>query len=454
MDLFAMSLARLGRTAVLLPLVLSVALPQAAFAKKKAPPPPPAAVHIPTFQELLVSRASGELRSFYAYRSAPLWTHANGTIDPAALELVQLVQTADADGLDPTAFHAAELAQAVGQAQAAPTPTALVEAEVRLSQAFADYVAALQQSDHPGMTYEAVTLRPHTLGPYYTLAEAAKAPVLADYVREMRWMHPLYAQLRHVVTAGDLNASEREIAVTNLGRIRAIPAHPADRYLLIDAANATLSMYEGDRVVDTMRVIVGKAVTQTPIYAGYVRYAVTNPYWNVPDNLVRSLIAKNVLSRGMSYMKRQGYEVVEGWGPDAEVLDPSAIDWHAVQRGEAEPHVRQLPGPLNSMGKVKYEFPNVYGIYLHDTPEKELLEKDVRQLSNGCIRLEDANRLGRWLLGGELAAISKGSPEQKVDLPQPIPIYITYLTARPDGDRIALSSDPYAHDRPVLAALD
>jgi murein L,D-transpeptidase YcbB/YkuD len=453
MDLFAMSLARVGRLAILLPLALSVAVSQPAVAKKKKAAPP-AAVHVPTFQEQLASRAGGEVGSFYAYRTAPLWTHGDGTFDPAALELVRLVQTADADGLDPESLHASELAQLVTQAQAAPTPAALIDAEVRLSQAFASYVAALRQVDGSGMTYEAVTLRPHTLGTYYTLTEAAKAPSLAEYVREMRWMHPLYASLRRIVAAGALDPSERQVAVTNLGRLRAIPAHPGDRYILLDAANATLSMYEGDRVVDTMRVIVGKPETQTPMYAGYVRYAVTNPYWNVPDNLVRSLIARNMLSRGASYMKRQGYEVVDGWAPDAPVLNPSSIDWHAVQRGEIEPHVRQLPGPINSMGKVKYEFPNVYGIYLHDTPEKELLETDVRQLSNGCIRLEDANRLGRWLLGGELAAIAKGAPEQKVDLPKPVPIYITYLTARPDGDRIAVSGDPYAHDRPALAALD
>ena len=448
-----MSLSRACRLAVLVPLALSVAVSQPALAKKKAAPPP-VPVHVPTLQEQLASRSSGELSTFYAYRHAPLWTRADGTIDPAAFELVKLVQTADADGLDPAALHAPELAQAVDQAQAAPTPAALINAEVLLSQTFADYVAALRQPGRSSMTYETATLRPHVLGAYYTLSEAAKAPSLADYVREMRWMHPLYAPLRRIVAAGTLTPSEREVAVTNLVRIRDIPAHPADRYILIDAANATLSMYEGDRVVDTMRVIVGKAVTQTPIYAGYVRYAVTNPYWNVPDNLVRSLIARNMLSQGKSYMKRQGYEVVDGWAPDAAVLDPNSIDWRAVQRGEIDPHVRQLPGPINSMGKVKYEFPNVYGIYLHDTPEKELLEKDVRQLSNGCIRLEDANRLGRWLLGGELAAISKGAPEQKVDLPKPVPIYITYLTARPDGDRIAVGSDPYAHDRQALAALD
>jgi murein L,D-transpeptidase YcbB/YkuD len=336
-----MSLARACRIAALVPLALSVAVSQPALAKKKKVAAP-VAVHVPTFQEQLVSRSSGELGTFYAYRSTPLWTRADGTVDPAALELLKLVQTADADGLEPAALHADELAQAVNTAQATHTPDALINAEVLLSRTFAEYVAALRQPGPSGMTYEAATLRPHTLGAYYTLSEAAKAPSLAEYVRDMRWMHPLYAPLRQVVSSGAVGPSERQVAVANLIRIRDIPAHPADRYILIDAANATLSMYEGDRVVDTMRVIVGKAVTQTPIYAGYVRYAVTNPYWNVPDNLVRSLIAKNMLSQGARYMKRQGYEVVDGWEPGAAVLDPTSIDWHAVQRGDIDPHVRQL----------------------------------------------------------------------------------------------------------------
>jgi murein L,D-transpeptidase YcbB/YkuD len=124
-----------------------------------------------------------------------------------------------------------------------------------------------------------------------------------------------------------------------------------------------------------------------------------------------------------------------------------------VQRGELDPHVRQLPSAINSMGKVKYEFPNVYGIYLHDTPHKDLMEKDVRQLSNGCVRLEDAKRLGTWLMGRVVEKVSD-APEQRVDLPQPVPIYITYLTAHPEGDRVAVGSDPYARDPKALASLN
>ena len=114
--------------------------------------------------------------------------------------------------------------------------------------------------------------------------------------------------------------------------------------------------------------------------------------------------------------------------------------------------MRQLPSATNSMGKVKYEFPNPQGIYLHDTPEKQLMLKPDRQFSNGCIRLEDAARLGRWLLGGATPAVSD-APEQKVDLPAPVPIYVTYLTAATNGDQLAVRGDPYGLDAMGRQAL-
>jgi murein L,D-transpeptidase YcbB/YkuD len=205
-------------------------------------------------------------------------------------------------------------------------------------------------------------------------------------------------------------------------------------------------MYEGDRAVDSMRVVVGKPDSQTPVMAGYVRHAILNPYWNIPDDIVRSRIASGVLNGGVRYLSVRGYEVLSGWSEDAELLDPAKVDWRKVRDGTLEVRVRQRPSATNAMGKVKYEFPNPLGIYLHDTPEKKLLTEDARQFSSGCIRLEDAERLGRWLLDGDLPGAGT-EPEQKLDLPQPVPIYITYLTAQAEGDRIAVGPDPYGRDR-------
>jgi murein L,D-transpeptidase YcbB/YkuD len=133
------------------------------------------------------------------------------------------------------------------------------------------------------------------------------------------------------------------------------------------------------------------------------------------------------------------------WTDNATVIDPSTIDWKAVAAGTTEVRIRQLPGRYNAMGDMKFMFPNREGIYLHDTPEKELLTEASRLFSGGCVRLEDAPRLGRWMFGKDLQA-QGSAPEQRVDLPTPVPVYITYLTAVPSGSSIAWYDDIYDRD--------
>ena len=443
-----MSLARAFRRARFFGpcFALGLALAQPAFAADGA--------LAPETRAQLVALANGEVQSFYAYGPGALWTHADGSLDPAAGELVSLVETAGEDGLSPASLHAAELADAVNQAQADRTPQALANAEVLLSRAFVAYVTALRHADGTAMKYEAGQLEPHPYGGYQTLSEAAKAPSLADYIRDMAWMHPLYAPLRRALMEDTaISPEDRQLAIRNLERIRNIPAQPNGRHILIDAANARLWMYDGNKAVDSMKVVVGKPEKQTPAYAGYIRSAFLNPYWNVPADMVRSIIARNVLNQGMAYLKRQGYEVISKYGDDADVIDPHTVDWPAVQRGELKIFVRQLPGPRNSMGAMKFEFPNPYGVYLHDTPERDTLAGDSRQLSAGCIRLEDAKRLGSWLMEGDIHKLGN-APEQRIELPQPVPLYITYLTARVDNGQLAFGPDPYGRDGKALAALD
>ncbi|HEY0164520.1 MAG TPA: L,D-transpeptidase family protein [Sphingomicrobium sp.] len=199
------------------------------------------------------------------------------------------------------------------------------------------------------------------------------------------------------------------------------------RFVLVDAASARLYMVEDGQVRDSMRVIVGKAGAQTPTIASQIYYATLNPYWNVPDDLARSIVAPNVLKYGVEYLKDRGYQVLDQFGDQANEIDPREVDWKAVAAGRAPIKVRQLPGPGNSMGEVKFGFPNAHGIFLHDTPKKELFASDQRGLSNGCVRLEDAPRLARWLLGRDASALDADVPEQHVALPRAMPIFITYL---------------------------
>ena len=205
-----------------------------------------------------------------------------------------------------------------------------------------------------------------------------------------------------------------------------IPLHGP--YVLVDANSARLYMIEDGRVRDSMKVIVGKPDTPTPELKSVINYETLNPYWHVTADLAKAVIAPRVLKEGNGYLTQQGYEVLSDWGQDARVLSPNSIDWKAVATGNAQVYVRQRPGPANSLGRFKFDLPNGDGIYLHDTPKKELFANDDRSLSHGCVRLEDAQRLARWLLGKDPPAAS--IPEENILLPHPVPITISYLDPR------------------------
>ena len=255
-----------------------------------------------------------------------------------------------------------------------------------------------------------------------------------------------------VIASLNLGAEDYEhVLMINMERARRLPA-PGElkRHIIVDAGSATLMMYDKDKFVDSMRVIVGANDTQTPMMAALIRYADVNPYWNIPQSLDMKLIAPRVLEQGVKYLTDRNDVVFADWSDTAARLDPATVDWQAVKDGKLDLHIRQGPGGGNSMGKIKFMMPNAFGVYLHDTPDKALFAKDDRWVSNGCIRLQDAARLAAWLFG----AMPKGHDpklEERVDLLQPVPVFVTYLTAQATSDGVLFRADPYGRDPAVLA---
>jgi murein L,D-transpeptidase YcbB/YkuD len=243
----------------------------------------------------------------------------------------------------------------------------------------------------------------------------------------------------------------RRIAI-NVERAWRLPqTRTFDRYVVVDSGAAEAYLFDRDRIVDGMRVIVGSRETQTPMIAVIMRNAKANPYWHVPPELVRSLTAKRIGKEGLSYLKNFHYEVLSDWSGNAQPIDPKTVNWKAIASGrrEASILVRQRPGPWNSMGKMKFEMPNDYGIYLHDTPLKEKFAGD-RWISNGCVRLEDYQRFARWVFG---YVPQPTAAEQKIDLPRPIPVYLTYLTVEPSNKGVVFRPDPYGFDAQAMPQM-
>ena len=390
------------------------------------------------------------VEDFYTVRQdKPLWFQGNQPTS-AVQALLGLLSTSVADGIDPAKYKVDDLRKAIRRASDGDGHS-VKKADFQLSEAFAQYVRDLKNPPVTGLQYVDPSLRLGPGSPLKVLQDAAGAKSLTEYVADMEWMNPMYVQLRRALLNGQYQGDrERELLQINLQRDRILPDR--GRYIIVNTATQRLYMYEGDKLADSMKVVVGqeRPDRKTPMVAGYLHYAALNPYWNVPPDLVWDDVGIYVEKYGLSYLKSRGYEILSDWTDAATPVDPTTIDWNAVKDGKTEIRVRQLPGPENFLGKVKYTFTNPYGVYLHDTPRKELLTKTTRLFSGGCIRLEDADRLGQWLFGHVLKTTSE-DPEIKVALDQPVPVFVVYLTAIPDGSSITYLDDIYGWDAQRLA---
>jgi murein L,D-transpeptidase YcbB/YkuD len=387
-----------------------------------------------------------EIAEVYAARGhRPIWVGSNG-VTPEGQRLLRRLATAAVEGLDPQRYGVAEIQAAMA---AAPSDrAALARADLLLTRAFAAYLADL---DRPvrGMRYIDEGLEPEPV----EAAAALQAPRPAEAAR----LNPLYEALRSAAvqwrsTNPAASAAQQALVRANLERARAIPAH-SGRYIIVDTGSARLWMIDGDKVEGPMRTIVGRPDMQTPALAGLIRYVTLNPYWNVPPDLARER-ARRVLKQGTGFLIRDRIEVLSDWGDHPRVMKLSDVNWRAAADGKIKLRMRQLPGGGNVMGAMKFMMPNELGIYLHDFPDKALFTKRERSISSGCVRVEDAPRLAAWLFGGTAPKPRGNAPEQEVDLPEPVPVYLTYLTVLPKKEGgLVFEDDPYRRDRVALASL-
>ncbi len=254
-------------------------------------------------------------------------------------------------------------------------------------------------------------------------------------------------------------ARARQI-VLSLDRLRWTPLLHGPRMIVINVPEFVLRAYEvqGDRILvrETMKIIVGKSMdTRTPLFEELMRYIEFQPYWNVPPSIARGEVVPR-LRRDPGYFDREGFEFVTAQGQVVEALAPDMLD--AVAAGHAR--IRQRPGPRNALGDVKFVFPNRENIYLHHTPSVHLFERDRRDFSHGCIRVEQPVALAMFVLRGmpdwteaRIRQSMTEGPPTTVRLAEPIPVVIAYATAIVRDGRIHFFDDIYGHDRALDAAL-
>ncbi len=201
-------------------------------------------------------------------------------------------------------------------------------------------------------------------------------------------------------TAAALNvpASARVAQVrANLERWRWITQDLGERYILINVADFRVSVVEGSREVLSMPAIVGRDYRRTPEFSGKLSYVEINPSWTVPPKLAREDILPKV-RKDPFYLADKGIRVFKDWSRGAPEIDPDEIDWSKVKGETMSFKFRQDPGPENALGRIKFMFPNKFDVYLHDTPERWLFARAVRDFSSGCIRVAKPMELAEYVL--------------------------------------------------------
>lgn len=220
----------------------------------------------------------------------------------------------------------------------------------------------------------------------------------------------------------------------NMERYRWLPRTFGSRYIFVNVPAFRLEAYDGGRKALEMRVIVGEEYEDraTPVFSDSMSYVVFRPYWLVPPSIAQN----EIFPKGSGYIAANDMEVYTAQG---------------------ERRVRQRPGPENSLGLVKFMFPNDFNIYLHDTPHGDLFEEDIRAFSHGCIRVEKPDELGAWVLGWPADSVrnrmENGPDDRTVQLDRKIPVYIAYVTTFMRDGALHFGNDLYSRDDKLIPAV-
>lgn len=419
--------------------------------------------------------ASPWLSGFYARRGDHLaWGGASGPL-PRVYELLGALRQAEGDGLPAAAYRLEAIEAAMSpwrRGAVLPSRRALaglVELDLLLTNAFLLYADHLRGGRVPPQRRD--WPEEDSADPAALLDSALADGRVGQALEELRPAHPQYALLRRALAeyrrraaAGTDSAAALQERIAqlelNLERWRWLPRGKGARYLLVRLDAFELDLVEEGWVVLDMKIVAGKDQWRTPLFTSPLSQVVFNPYWNVPPSIAAEEILP-ALKEDPAYLQEKGLQVVKGQGDAARIIEADTLDWAAIPPDSLPYTFIQRPGPENPLGRMKFSLPNEFNIYLHDTPNRELFSRAVRNFSHGCIRLERAVELAVRLLEADpqwsrshIRELIQAGQTRQVTLPRPIPVYFSYWTAWADeGGQVAFRPDLYGSDQRLREAL-
>ena len=378
-----------------------------------------------TFACLAVA-AAASTSPLAAQAQAPRWTVV------AATDLLDAIESARAEGLDPRDYEPDGLRRALGSGEGPALDAAASERFVHLAR---DYTQGHVGPEDRLSWFIAGPALSKT-GAEALMERALGRERIRPVLAELLPSDPRYLRLRAALAKTSAGDTKRLQAIrVNMERWRWLPRSLGARRLEANVPSYSVTFYNEGRALATHRVITGKPATPTPQFSATVTGMIVNPWWEVPKSIVAESVGKLIRTQPATARTR-GYVWANGV-------------------------VRQRPGSGNSLGQIKLVMPNPFSVYLHDTPSKTLFQRPVRALSHGCIRTENPFDLAALLLAGQagrsrddLDRLLASGQTEKIDLAAPLPIYIVYFTAEVDGEgRLLTYPDIYDRDDVVAAEL-
>ena len=292
-------------------------------------------------------------------------------------------------------------------------------------------------------------------------------PCLKKAIKRFQRRHGLYPSGKlNNYTRKKMNTSVNwkiKKVLLNIDRIKRLPVQdPKTRHIMVNIPDFRLSYKERGREKLSMRIIVGNEEHHTPIFSNKISFIVLNPYWIIPDSIVKNEMIPNIL-KNPNYLSISGYEVRKTYNTNTRPINTSRINWARVlKNGQTKRYkFMQPPGKKNALGKIKFKFPNRFSVYLHDTQNKKLFKKGRRAFSHGCIRLSDPKALLATFAPHERSVnynrairILRGKKKRQLNLSQKVPVHIVYLTAWINSDGLLhYRNDIYNYDKKQIRSI-
>jgi murein L,D-transpeptidase YcbB/YkuD len=398
---------------------------------------------------------------FYSLNQMKMIWMDSFSVKPDGDSLVQFLVQADQLGLLPEDYHATQInTLLLGRIDHANA----VEVDVRLTDAFVSLWYHLKNGRVDKKYFNRIDID----SLLYTDAMDALKNALANHsvnsvLRDREPKNHQYLVVKnslkkflHKNLQDTTIARRRDQLIANLERWR-WEAKTPERYIAVNVPSFNLKVVEKDSIVLESRVIIGKPETPTPNIKSVINSFIIYPYWHVPRSIVKEILP--AIQRDTIYLRKHNYQVIDANG---KLIKNSAVDWKKYTAEDFPFILRQREGSENTMGVIKFVFPNNYGVYLHDTNARRLFSKSDRALSHGCIRVQKAVDLAKYLAKDDDTYVDAADLEQylmvqkklDVKIVKPIPVHLNYFTVQPQGDSVVFFPDLYKSDRAMIDSIN